>query len=486
MDASFRINNLFNDGNNILNVIDGEGGIVKILGYPSEKCDLIPYLPTGELLGVGSYGKAFIMVINGKNYAVKKIDLDLDIVTLKKEYVNEELKKLGVSIEDFESIQPTNFLQNYKKATQNEFIKIVMPPRPCLTKKEIEFKAYPPNIGKRCIVPKGSYICEDETFSEFVIGVYCGKLYRDKICINFFDVYSLFTCRKSSIEAFEKNDEYSLQQYVIMEKISGDLGDNIECLSTNTFNKISFDKRGYAMDSLYVQVVFAVATYQKLLNLSHNDLHTGNVFIEYITKDTIFNNQKIYGADWFHYRVSGKDIYVPYCSFIAKIGDFGLSIKYKQNSNDLTQFQPLIGNGYIVTTGFVDNDPNTSPPEGLVPNIFLPGYDLLYFSYSYAYLLRMHSNTRGTNESVTPFIVRCIEYFCDLNSVINIPKRDIIDRLNGNYGGTDPKIKIDSGRPYLTKLKNTKTALQTLLNPIYAQFGEKPKEGRVVFFGEII
>jgi hypothetical protein len=502
LDVNTRINSLFNDGESILKIIDGEGGIVKLLGYPSEKCKLIDNLQVGELLGEGQYGKAFIIKINNKDFVVKKVDLNLRIQTVKKENIISRLGIAGVSIKDFESLQPEKYLQKYINAKNDELVTIVIPPLPCIITNEIEYRPFPKDIGKRCIIPKGSYLCNDETFSEFVIGVYCGKLYRDRLCINFFDIFSLFTCRKktdkeSYIPGKEYNEKtnkindvllYSLQQYILMEKISGDLSDDIECLSIHTFDKIPSDKRGHAMNSFYVQVIFAIAMYQEKLKISHNDLHTGNVFIEHITPKTVFNNQNVYGSDWFHYRVKGKDIYIPYCSFIAKIGDFGLSIKYKIENTD----PPMVGNKFIVETGFE----NADPVDGLVPNIFLVGYDLLYFSYAYVWLLRSHyeghsklsksySNSLPTlnNKPITSFIVRCIEFFGNLP--LSTGNLDIVDRLNGNYGGKDPLIKINSGRPYLKKLVNVKSALQTLLGTIYDQYREKPKEGRIIFCGEL-
>lgn len=487
MSTKDRINSLFLDGDNVIRIVNNEGGIVKLLGYPSDKCDLVDKFDINEFLKSGQYGKVFSVNIEGKNYAVKKADLDLIIEKKTKENIDNRLKIAGVSVKDLEDLQPERFLQNYRKAGPKDLVTVVIPPLPCIIRNELEYPARPSGVGKRCIIPKGSYLCNTEAFSEFVIGVYAGRLYKTNQCINFFDIFSLFTCKKNTNEAFIFKDEYqnptknesgndypyySLQQYIFMEKISGDLNDDIECLSIHIFNKLPSHKRGHAMNSLYTQIVFAMAMYQEELKLSHNDLHTGNVFVEYITKNTVYNNQTLHDADWFHYHIKGRDIYIPWCLYIAKIGDFGLSVKYKSENG------PMVGSKYIIEKGFQ----STEEPEGLVPNLFLPSYDLLYCSYAYAHLLRSHSLSGGND--ITPFVTKCIEYFCNMNPIGHT--RDIVDRLNGNDGGRDPLIKINTGRPYLKKLVNLKTALDTLLGPIYKEFGEKPKQGKIVNCGELL
>jgi serine/threonine protein kinase len=150
-------------------------------------------------------------------------------------------------------------------------------------------------------------------------------------------------------------DEVGLEvsHYLFMEKIDSSLEDWGKCI---------FSSRPTA-EGVLVQILHTICVYQKLLSLQHNDLHSGNIFIERITFETKFRGVSLHDADYFHYRIGKVNLYLPFIPVLIKIGDFGLSVKYSA---------PLVGNLAVVAGGLSqDGKPH-------VPNDYTLNFDLLY------------------------------------------------------------------------------------------------------------
>jgi len=101
---------------------------------------------------------------------------------------------------------------------------------------------------------KGDFLCA-ETISEFVISLLVADILKRRMSVNFIDTFYFGVCNKRGRSS----------QYTFMEKIDGDLDKVLDRLSRNDVN------------SIYIQIIHSIATYQKLYKIVHGDLHEGNL-----------------------------------------------------------------------------------------------------------------------------------------------------------------------------------------------------------------
>ena len=122
-------------------------------------------------------------------------------------------------------------------------------------------------------------------------------------------------------------------------------------------------------DGLVVQMLFALEIMQQKYKLQHNDLHAENMFIERIRPGTTWGGTNLIEADWFAYKIDNVILYIPTSGIIMKIGDFGMSVKYKT---------PVVGSKYIMREGARGK---TGKPGDIGdrwhPNTYTPGYDTI-------------------------------------------------------------------------------------------------------------
>lgn len=443
---------IFEGRDEVLNVINSGGNIVELLGLPKEnKCALIgAEIKLGKQLGKGVQGEVFLIEFPGmgeKLYVVKKSDLTLSVITGSHDKVLQHLKYENLTLEDVEYWQPPN---PYGKMN-GSYMSIIIPPKMCRTFEDIEYNPIPRIKGSPKIkIPKGSYLCENESFSEFCISVYTGTLYRKSTCINFFNIYSMFTCLESRGANFA---EY--KQYTFMDKIDGELAKFTSCLSLEKYLK--FDGHSEDMiNGVYIQTLFAIAAYQSKFMISHNDLHTGNVFVEFVTEKTEFKGKKIIEADYYHYKIGKSNIYFPATPVIVKIGDYGKSVKYTS---------PIIGDEYVFESGYDQND-GGGP---WMPNIFIASYDSLYFTSFYVHHFGGYVSKLGS------LIPKCVKYMCEGIKLSNNIYTDLMEQKF---------IRYSNARPILEKLVNVKSSadvLEKIIAPLYI----KPSNGKIVTLGTI-
>jgi serine/threonine protein kinase len=463
-----KIKIIFEGNEEIIKVVESGRFLNKYIGLPNEGCPFIDAnIKFIEKLGEGKYGAVFLIKIkddNLKKYVVKKSYIKFNYVDIKKSEISEILKEIDIDWKTLLSLQLSSFSQEFEKTSDLGRVKILIPPNICKLSNYELFTSIPQigdeEILAKILVPKGSYLCDDNLFSEYIIGAYIGKLYRDKICINFINMYSMFTC---PIKDSTEKDVF--QQYVFMDKIDVELCKCLPCISPLEYKKINllslnlpFNKWDI-INGIFIQTMFAIATYQEHLKISHNDLHCGNIFIDYVTPDMIFNGQNIADANYFHYKIKGMDIYFPAISFIIKIGDFGLSVKY---SKPIVGYRRIFEDGYSVITNEGD--------DSLIPNYYLPAYDSLYFTVNYGQFLSPNMFEGDLGNLITD----CLRFMCP-----KIDKEDdqlYEELLNKNY------IK-ENGRPILENLENVKNALGTLVVPIRKLYREKPISGKIVTLG---
>ena len=149
----------FNGRDEVLKILDTGGEIVKYLGEQNSLCPLInSQIKKENIIGGGVFGKVYS--ITSKSLGTKK-------------YVVKQTIKKKDAPKDYQF-------------------------KPCKIDEEEQFEnmMYP---EKSFTFPKGSYLCENEIFSEYVIGLLCSNLLKQGKSINFIDVISFATCKKDSI-----------------------------------------------------------------------------------------------------------------------------------------------------------------------------------------------------------------------------------------------------------------------------------------------
>jgi serine/threonine protein kinase len=451
-----KVNIVFQGNEEILKVVNNGSSIVKLLGYPHEKkCSLIgAEISLGNRVGKGAFGEVYLITFPGmgtRKYVIKAGEIEFEVENLDSDELIQLLTKRDLTWEDIKPLQTARTIRVFENGETDHGVPkqmaVVIPPNMCLITKNAEtFQRIPQGkVATTVTVPVGSYLCDTNVYSEYVIGVYTGKLYREGLCANFFDVHSMFTCPR------KKADEF--MQYIVMDKIDGDLmavGDS----------KL---KDPVERNSVYIQTLMAIACYQKKYQLSHNDLHAGNVFIEYIKNDTMYNNQDLSKATWFHYNVSGYNIYFPAGKIIVKIGDYGLSVKYST---------PIVGDKYVFETGYDQND-GGGP---WIPNVYMPQYDSFFFTGAY---IAKVAGSVGNSKLAGPLITDCMEFMCpdikrkDPNHISEIREK----LMKKNF------IRSSNGRPILDNLNLIKPVMEVIQGPIYQKYGKMPMSA---FNGEIV
>jgi serine/threonine protein kinase len=217
------------------------------------------------------------------------------------------------------------------------------------TYKALNGRNYPINVHQ-------SYLCDKETYSEYIISILTGQLYRngmvktksgDPYCVNFLNVFEFTTCYKPKE-----------QQYIFMEQADATLNK----LTTNNW---SIEAQLF----VFVQILLSIYIYQSF-NISHNDLKNDNIFMEKITQNTIYNSQRMLDNTHIEYKLPGGTFYLSIPSdnaYIVKIGDWGQSIKYGMET------KPTVG-FFDVFQGIFDGNQTAN-----TPNWFAPAYDLFTF-----------------------------------------------------------------------------------------------------------
>lgn len=448
---SGKLDIIFNGNEKVLRTVNNGDPLVSSLAIPSEEaCSLFgKEIKLGEMIGQGSFGKAFLIDVPGKGkrkYVVKRGDVEVISLILNKSGV----MKKNIPEEMWRAFNPGFNMSDFDKKS----LLVNVPEdfgRSCLTNAPRKFERIPEGTkflgmlkDKETVVPAGSYLCETNTYSEYFIGAMVGEAYRKGECINFFDVYSMFTCPADSPKKY--------YQYIVMDKIDGEFEKGASCSKASTYLKHVPDDHIFDVQrGVFIQTMFAIAFYQSKYQLSHNDLHTNNLFVEYVTDETQFNDEFLIEAEWYHYHLSEakgdvRDVYFPAIPVVAKIGDFGLSVKYSE---------PIVGDITVFRTGYDQYD-GDGP---WIPNVYIPSYDAIYFANYYNNLIQGDPEDKKKDT----FLGNCLEYL--MKGDVNI-------------------INWHNFRPYLNKIEGFPTAEDLLRSDVVQkQFGQKPKSGKIVTLG---
>lgn len=331
----------FHGKDEVLDIIDHHKELSEYLSNQDAECSLIgSKIVLDKVLGKGKFGAAFSITIpefGPKEYVAKRLDKGL--TTIKSE-IQGSLKeiaayygeRLGVSKKAMMALNKTNIYIDI-----GDTIYIPYYSKACLTNSDISIEPNDPD-GVPYMIPKGSYVCNDETYPEFIIGSLCGNLNKKGDSINFFDTFGFSTCPNKG----------QVNQYVFMEKIDGTLAELIE----------EVQPEPWEIASLIIQTIHAIGVYQQKFRLQHTDLSIKNVFFQNVKPSSKFRGKKIYDHQHFHYKVADVDLYIPATSWIVKIGDYGMAVKF--------------------------SDPIVAPEQSLqgdenIPNWYTENYDILYF-----------------------------------------------------------------------------------------------------------
>lgn len=156
-------------------------------------------------------------------------------------------------------------------------------------------------------------------------------------------------------------------QLICIEKLEDTLDNYI-----NTHDNIS----NYEWISILIQIIMTLATYNKVFDFTHNDLHTENIMYTHTEKKTIT------------YKYNNEYYTIPTYGKLYKIIDYGRSIfRYKKNRFCSDSYEPKHGDA-----SFLYNcEPFYTPKkERIEPN---PSFDLCRLACSlYDYFLEKHSD----------------------------------------------------------------------------------------------
>lgn len=146
----------------------------------------------------------------------------------------------------------------------------------------------------------------DSVWAEMAAYMLCSILVMAKICPNLPILYKYFWCPKCHFENRYIKPKVQPCLLVVNELADGDLKFYLEKRTQIWTNDL--------ITNCLFQIAAGLYSLEKFYNLSHNDLHFGNVLVHEI----------IPGGYW-HYRIDGDDYYVPNLGYLFVLWDFGMA-----------------------------------------------------------------------------------------------------------------------------------------------------------------
>lgn len=332
------------------------GEIVDFMGKPNELCKDLDdkIIEVNELLGKGVEGSVYSIVIKNNPNDHKKYVIKDSLVAQSETH---DISKNLVGKITFDQYFIKFVKPDYSSTSKSVYIflnggdgkklignKVVVPTYLSICKTSENKKYINLATKTEFLVPKGSYACKVGAYSEYIISLLTSDLYKTQKSINFIDVFGFATCEKS-------NNEY--HQFIFMEKITLPLD---SALAKNLIDEES-------MMSILIQTSFAIEVLQSSFQINHNDLHHGNVFLEEITPETMYNNKYINKFTHFQYNYNSSTVVFPRGKYIVKLGDYGFSVKWSS---------PIVANLRSLSDGY----------NGMNPNFYSTKFDLATLIYT--------------------------------------------------------------------------------------------------------
>jgi hypothetical protein len=276
----------------------------------------------------------------------------------------------------------------------------------CTTKSMI----YKRNDGNgKTVFPDGSYSCDGE-FSEFIISLFVADLMRKKQSINFLDTFYFARCINKD----------SFIHFMFMEKADTTLRKELAYLSNEDIN------------SLYIQLLHALAFIQHKYLIVHSDLHLDNILLKMIKTTAACRT----------YKFDNETIYAPPCKYIAFPADWGMSVKYSK---------PMVGNVNVLKGFYGDS----------TPNFFSSAYDILFLTKSFLLEMKKHSLTSNFIERIYDWMIfktvdvepKLIYYFKN-DSITYRPLSSALDTYFSHVSPLNILNNFDLMGDYVKKPKN--------------------------------
>ena len=310
----------------------------------------------GQILGKGTYGSVYDVDISKNtklqhlnpipelgvmNYVMKTINSDdTESMMLPRKMTLKDAIKYAIG--EFPELDPHILLRfngnDLNKIVKDIFIVLNITEKDCLTHTNKEYTIND-ETNDIIIISPNNYICQNSSYTEYMIGVLCSVLGESDMNTNSLSSLPGLMCKNfvyiTDFSTCISNDEFN--QYIFMEKIDMDLSSllkNQPDILTDGLNEILF------------QCFFAIYSYEMIYQLNHNDLHPGNVFIRVLPY-----------THYLKYEFRQHTYYIP-TKYLVKIGDYGLSCKYSE---------PMILNKEIMDNEITD----------VIPNFYNTSYDIL-------------------------------------------------------------------------------------------------------------
>ncbi len=163
-----------------------------------------------------------------------------------------------------------------------------------------------------------------EFVNESSISLFATRLVNDQQSPHILQAFNVYSCQGDG--------------YLLMERANCTLDDLLNDEEYEDECNVYLEDQDVAV--LYFQIIFAMLTLQRTLQMKHHDLYPSNVFVVAIDDSIVFRNQPLSVASHLHYHVDGQDYYLPNCGILIKIGDFGSSsithegIRYQRIDQD--------------------------------------------------------------------------------------------------------------------------------------------------------
>lgn len=171
-------------------------------------------------------------------------------------------------------------------------------------------------------------------------------------------------------------------------------------------------------DSIVIQILMMLITYQKAYDLTHNDLHTNNIVYTRTQEQFLF------------YEFNGKVYRIPTHGYVLKIIDFGRAV-YKFNGQTLmSDSYQRDGDAYSM----YNCEPyyNTTKPV-LLPN---PSFDLCRLGCALFDLIMDHEQDQGKDDAdVRPEIMQIMLDWC-----LDDKQRNVLYKSDGDERYPDFKL----------------------------------------------
>lgn len=455
-----RVKIKFHNKRETLTIVDVGGDLVNYLANEDTICPLIgSEIKFLEKLGEGAQGAAFLIKLpdtGTKTYVAKKLSMFNQCeISPRNIYLKHIARTWSRKYNmDYEALIKFNGGNPNRILMKGESVCVTDYAVMCRVDKSYSIDKF--DGSGKVTIPEDSYICQQEQYSEYVIGAIAGNIYRNGKSVNFFDVFMFSTCS----EEFDPYKKLS-NQYIFMEKIDGIMRDVPRHILMDKNKKELFDDYDINyddIDSIYVilliQTLHALACLQKY-KIVHGDLHLGNIFVEYVTEETKFSGKKVSGNNYYAYEIGDTTLYLPAIPILAKIGDYGLSVKWSK---------PLVGNKKTIDNGYDQRD-GFGP---WIPNWYARNYDVIYLIRRT--LVWVPNNT--AIRKIYAWILGSNETSADIKN-----KEDVYLLQNGSLRPNlkylnDPVLKKATPRNILTN-KN-----------LLGKFMKKPK-GNIITLGSV-